>query len=46
MNYKIMRIKFRDEEGRRVVLRGMTTNLLSIVSSKKMEVILRHRNTT
>jgi hypothetical protein len=46
MNYKIMRMEFRDEEGRRVVLRGMTIDPPRIVSTKKMEVVLRHRNTT
>jgi hypothetical protein len=44
MNYKIMMMEFRDEEGRRVVLRGMTIDLPRIVSTKKMEAVLRHRN--
>jgi hypothetical protein len=46
MNYKIMRMEFRDEEGRRVFLRGMTTYPPMIVSAKRMEAILRHKDTT
>jgi hypothetical protein len=45
MNYKIMRMEFKDEEGRRFVLRGMTTYLPMIVSTKRMEAILRHKDT-
>jgi hypothetical protein len=45
MNYKIMRMEFKDEEGRRFVLRGMTTYLPMIVSAKRMEAILRHKDT-
>jgi hypothetical protein len=46
MNYQIMRMELRDGEGRRVVQRGMNTALLRIVSTKRMEVVLRHRDTT
>jgi hypothetical protein len=45
MNYQIMRMEFRDKEGRRVVLRGMNTDPPRIVSAKRMEAALRHRNT-
>jgi hypothetical protein len=45
-NYKVMRMEFRDAEGRRVVLRGMTTEPPRIVSAQRMEAILRHRDTT
>ena len=44
MNYQIMRMEFRDKEGRRVVLRGMNTDPPRIVTTKRMEAALRHRN--
>jgi hypothetical protein len=42
--YQIMRMEFRDKQGRRVFLRGMSTDLLRIMATKRMEVALRHRN--
>jgi len=44
MNYQVMRMEFRDKEGRKVVLRGMNTGPPRIVTTKRMEVALRHRN--
>jgi hypothetical protein len=41
MNYQIMRMEFRDKEGRRVVLRGMNTDPPRIVTTKRMEAALR-----
>jgi hypothetical protein len=45
MNYQIIRMEFKDTKVRRVVLRGMNTNTPRIMSSKRMEVARRPRNT-
>jgi hypothetical protein len=45
MNYKSMRMEFRDTECKRVVLRGMTTKPPRIVLAQRMEAIFRHRDT-
>jgi hypothetical protein len=44
MNYQIMRMDFRDKQGRRVVLRGMNIDPPRTVTSKRMEATLRNRN--
>jgi hypothetical protein len=44
MNYQDMRMEFRDKEGQRVILRGMSTGVPRIVSNKCMEAIFRHRD--
>jgi hypothetical protein len=33
---------FRDQDGKKVVLRGMSTRAPSTVSAKRMEMIFRH----
>ena len=40
-NYKTMEMPFIEEGGRKVVLRGMTSNSAMVVTTKRMEVIFR-----
>jgi hypothetical protein len=40
-NYKTMDMSFREEGGRKVVLRGMTGNSTKVVTTKRMEAIFR-----
>ena len=41
-NFQTMELKFRDADGRRVVLRGMASKAPKIVSARRMESIFRH----
>jgi hypothetical protein len=41
-NYQTLEMGFRDQNGKKVVLRGMSTGAPGIVSSKRMERIFRH----
>jgi hypothetical protein len=41
-NYQTLEMGFRDQDGKKVVLRGMSTGAPRIVSSKRMERIFRH----
>jgi hypothetical protein len=41
-NYQTLEIRFRDSDGKRVVLRGMSIGAPNTVSSKRMERIFRH----
>jgi hypothetical protein len=41
-NYQTLEMGFRDSDGKRVVLRGMSTGAPRIVSTKRMERIFRH----
>jgi hypothetical protein len=41
-NYQTLEMRFRDNDGRMVVLRGMLTGAPRIVSAKRMERICRH----
>jgi len=41
-NYQTVEMGFRDQDGKQVVLRGMSTGAPRIVSSKRMERIFRH----
>jgi hypothetical protein len=42
MNYKDMRMEFQDKDGKRVVLRGMSTGAPRIMSNQCMEALFRH----
>jgi hypothetical protein len=41
-NYQTLEMGFRDNDGKRVVLRGMSTRAPRIVLAKRMERIFRH----
>jgi hypothetical protein len=41
-NYQTLKMGFRDNEGKRIVLRGMSTGAPTTVSAKRMESIFRH----
>jgi hypothetical protein len=41
-NYQILEMRFKYYEGKRIVLRGMSTGAPRTVSSKRMERIFRH----
>jgi hypothetical protein len=41
-NYQTLKMGFRDSDGKRVVLRGMSTGAPRTVSAKRMERIFRH----
>jgi hypothetical protein len=41
-NYQTLEMGFRDHDGKKVVLRGMSTGAPRIVSTKRMERIFRH----
>jgi hypothetical protein len=41
-NHQTLEIVFRDSEGKKIVLRGMSTGALRTVSTKRMERIFRH----
>jgi hypothetical protein len=41
-NYQTSEMGFKDSEGKRIVLRGMSTGAPWIVSAKRMERIFRH----
>ena len=41
-NYQTLEMGFRDHDGKKVVLRGMSTGASRIVSTKRMERIFRH----
>jgi hypothetical protein len=40
-NYKTMEMSFTEEGGRKVVLRGMTSNSTKVVTTKRMEAIFK-----
>jgi hypothetical protein len=42
-NYQTLEMGFRDQDGKKVVLRGMSIGAPRTVSTKKMESIFRHR---
>jgi len=46
MNYKDMRMDFHEKDGKRVVLRGMSTCSPMIVSNQRMEALFRHGDMT
>jgi hypothetical protein len=41
-NYQSLEMGFRDQDGKKVSLRGMSTEVPRIVSAKRMERIFRH----
>jgi hypothetical protein len=41
-NYQTLEMGFRDQDGKKVVLRGMSTEAPRTVSAKRMERIFRH----
>jgi hypothetical protein len=41
-NYQTLEMGFKDQDGKKVVLRGMSTGAPRIVSAKRMERIFRH----
>jgi hypothetical protein len=41
-NYQTLEMRFRDQDGKKVVLRGMSTRAPRIVSAKRMERIFKH----
>jgi hypothetical protein len=41
-NYQALEIGFKDQDGKKVVLRGMSTGAPRTVSAKRMERIFRH----
>jgi hypothetical protein len=41
-NYQTFEMGFKDGDGKRIVLRGMSTGALRTVSAKRMERIFRH----
>jgi hypothetical protein len=41
-NYQTLEMRFRDQDGKKVVLRGMLTGAPMTVSAKRMERIFRH----
>ena len=41
-NYQTLEMGFRDHDGKKVVLRGMSTGAPMTVSTKRMERIFRH----
>jgi hypothetical protein len=41
-NYQTLEMGFRDQDGKKVVLRGMSTGAPRTVSAKRMERIFRH----
>jgi hypothetical protein len=41
-NYQILEMGFRDSDGKRIVLRGISTGAPRTVSAKRMERIFRH----
>ena len=43
-DYRTMEMEFQGPDGRRVVLRGMNTYPAKVVSSQRMEVVLRHQD--
>lgn len=43
-DYRTMEMEFQGLDGRRVVLRGMNTYLAKVVSSQRMEAVLRHQD--
>jgi hypothetical protein len=45
-NYQTLEMGFRDQDGKKVVLRGMSTGAPRTVSSKRMERIFRHGEVT
>jgi len=42
INYQDMRMEFRDNNGKEVILRGMSKSAPKIVSNQCMETIFRH----
>jgi hypothetical protein len=43
-NYKTMEMSFREESGKKVVLRGMSRNTARVVTAKRMEAIFRRED--
>jgi hypothetical protein len=43
-NYQTMEMEFQDQDGKRVVLRGMNTYPPKVVTAKKMEVVMRRND--
>ena len=43
-DYRTMEMEFQGPDGRRVVLRGMNTYPPKVVSSQRMEAVLRHQD--
>ena len=43
-NYQMTEMEFQGPDGKRVVLRGMNIYPTKVVSSQRMEVVLRHRD--